>query len=118
MTWTPERLATLTTMWNEGASASRIARSLGGVTRNAVIGKVHRLGLHTKGIPTYPDAGTPSLEPSAPTPAALEEAAQEQAEAMRRELARAHTLEDLRSVLDGWLKTGALRPHTPFPHLP
>lgn len=100
MTWTPERLATLTTMWNEGASASRIAKTLGGVTRNAVIGKIHRLGLHAH---------------HTPTPAVLDNVAQEQAQAMRRELAQARTLEDLRSILDGWLKTGALRPHA-HPH--
>ena len=40
--WTPERVATLTRLWNEGWSASQIAAQLGGLTRNAVIGKVHR----------------------------------------------------------------------------
>ncbi len=44
--WTDERLATLTTMWNNGATAVEIAVKLGeGVSRNAVIGKAHRLGL-------------------------------------------------------------------------
>jgi len=45
MTWTDERVARLTKLWAEGLSASQIAADLGGVTRNAVIGKVHRLGL-------------------------------------------------------------------------
>jgi GcrA cell cycle regulator len=43
--WTEKRLETLQTMWGEGNSASQIANRLGGVTRNAVIGKVRRLGL-------------------------------------------------------------------------
>ena len=42
--WTAEREDTLRRMWAEGKSASAIARELGGVTRNGVIGKVHRLG--------------------------------------------------------------------------
>jgi len=45
MSWTEERVEQLKTLWTEGLSASQIARVLGGVTRNAVIGKVHRLGL-------------------------------------------------------------------------
>jgi GcrA cell cycle regulator len=45
MNWTDERVEQLTKLWGEGLSASQIARQLGGVTRNAVIGKVHRLKL-------------------------------------------------------------------------
>jgi len=48
MSWTDERVETLKRMWAEGQSASQIARELGGVTRNAVIGKVHRLGLSNR----------------------------------------------------------------------
>lgn len=48
MSWTEERVETLKTMWAEGKSASQIAKELGGVTRNAVIGKVHRLGLSNR----------------------------------------------------------------------
>lgn len=48
MSWTDERVETLKKMWNEGQSASQIAKELGGVTRNAVIGKVHRLGLSNR----------------------------------------------------------------------
>ena len=43
--WTDARVTRLETLWREGLSASQVARSLGGVTRNAVIGKIHRLGL-------------------------------------------------------------------------
>ncbi|MEP4032853.1 GcrA family cell cycle regulator [Roseibium polysiphoniae] len=45
MSWTNERVELLKKLWTEGHSASQIAGELGGVTRNAVIGKVHRLGL-------------------------------------------------------------------------
>jgi len=45
MGWTDERVETLKRLWLDGLSASQIAKQLGGVTRNAVIGKVHRLGL-------------------------------------------------------------------------
>ncbi|WP_095590354.1 GcrA family cell cycle regulator [Actibacterium ureilyticum] len=48
MSWTEERVETLKKMWAEGQSASQIAKELGGVTRNAVIGKVHRLGLSNR----------------------------------------------------------------------
>ncbi len=55
MSWTDERVERLKKLWNEGLSASQIAADLGGVTRNAVIGKVHRLGLSGRAkSPTRP----------------------------------------------------------------
>ncbi|WP_105381343.1 GcrA family cell cycle regulator [Neorhizobium alkalisoli] len=45
MNWTDERVEKLKRLWSEGLSASQIAAQLGGVSRNAVIGKVHRLSL-------------------------------------------------------------------------
>jgi GcrA cell cycle regulator len=45
MNWTDERVELLKKLWADGLSASQIAAELGGITRNAVIGKVHRLGL-------------------------------------------------------------------------
>ena len=48
MSWNDERVELLKKMWGEGQSASQIAKELGGVTRNAVIGKVHRLGLSNR----------------------------------------------------------------------
>ena len=45
MSWTHERIEKLKKLWNEGLTASRIASELGDITRNAVIGKAHRLGL-------------------------------------------------------------------------
>lgn len=51
MAWTEERVALLKKLWTDGLSASQIAHKIGGVTRNAVIGKVHRLGLSGRGAP-------------------------------------------------------------------
>jgi GcrA cell cycle regulator len=54
MGWTDERVALLKKLWAEGLSASQIAKQLTGVTRNAVIGKVHRLGLAGRATPSRP----------------------------------------------------------------
>ena len=74
MSWTDERVETLKKMWAEGQSASQIAKELGGVTRNAVIGKVHRLGLSNRVGPGTPaeDEGTAAsaTTTAAPSPAA------------------------------------------------
>ena len=70
MSWTDERVETLKRMWSEGQSASAIAKELGGVTRNAVIGKVHRLGLSNRNdeaeAAPAPAAAAPAPEPAAP----------------------------------------------------
>jgi len=58
MGWTDERVETLRKLWLEGLSASQIAKQLGGVTRNAVIGKVHRLGLSGRAAPSHPSRQT------------------------------------------------------------
>ena len=92
MSWTDERVETLKKMWAEGQSASQIAKELGGVTRNAVIGKVHRLGLSNRVGPggkdedeeieevppvvaAHPEPVRPVVEPAAtaepPRPAAV-----------------------------------------------
>lgn len=54
MAWTEDRVEILSKLWAEGLSASQIAKQLGGVTRNAVIGKVHRLGLSGRATPSRP----------------------------------------------------------------
>jgi GcrA cell cycle regulator len=61
MSWTDERVETLKKMWGEGQSASQIAKELGSVTRNAVIGKVHRLGLSNRA--GAGPVGTPTPSP-------------------------------------------------------
>ena len=64
MAWTDDRVEILTKLWGEGLSASQIARELGDVTRNAVIGKVHRLGLAGRASPTRPKSRVRHREPS------------------------------------------------------
>ncbi|PHR57169.1 MAG: GcrA cell cycle regulator [Robiginitomaculum sp.] len=59
MAWTDDRVETLKKLWTEGLSASQIAREMGGVTRNAVIGKVHRLGLSGRATPSRPPRSRP-----------------------------------------------------------
>lgn len=72
MSWTDERIATLKKMWEGGATASQIAEELGGVSRNAVIGKAHRLGLKSRPSPVKAnDKKKPAKKPAAkPAPAA------------------------------------------------
>lgn len=67
MSWTDERVETLKRMWGEGQSASQIAKELGGVTRNAVIGKVHRLGLSNRTTGSAPAKAEPKAK-AAPKP--------------------------------------------------
>ena len=66
MSWTDERVETLKRMWGEGQSASQIAKELGGVTRNAVIGKVHRLGLSNRAGGTEEEVEAPQVAAAAP----------------------------------------------------
>ena len=78
MSWTDERVETLKKMWAEGQSASQIAKELGGVTRNAVIGKVHRLGLSNRvggGAHDGADDEAPAAVRSEPSARASEPAA-------------------------------------------
>jgi len=63
MSWTDERVELLKRMWTEGQSASQIAKELGGVTRNAVIGKVHRLGLSNRAGAPAPQAAAAARPP-------------------------------------------------------
>ena len=84
MSWTDERIDTLKTMWEAGQTASQIAEALGGVSRNAVIGKAHRLGLQSRPSPVVTKeeaarvaaaASPPAAPPAASPPVAAPEAA-------------------------------------------
>ncbi|MGB3500461.1 MAG: GcrA family cell cycle regulator [Mesorhizobium sp.] len=68
MNWNDERVEALRKLWSEGLSASQIASQLGGVSRNAVIGKVHRLKLSSRGRTTAAPA-RPKKVAKPPTPA-------------------------------------------------
>ncbi len=85
MSWTEERIGSLKTMWEKGMTASQIAEELGGVSRNAVIGKAHRIGLQSRPSPVKANDGeakpaakkaaapkprpAPAAAPAAPPPA-------------------------------------------------
>ncbi len=66
--WSETRVTTLSQLWRDGLSASQIAKQLGGVTRNAVIGKVHRLGLGGRATASAPSraAGVSTPRPGRP----------------------------------------------------
>ena len=82
MGWTDERVELLKKLWLEGLSASQIAKQLGGVTRNAVIGKVHRLGLSGRATPSQPSR--PAFRAARPArPAISSSTAHRRAEAPR-----------------------------------
>jgi GcrA cell cycle regulator len=65
MSWTDERIERLKKMWAQGATASQIADELGGVSRNAVIGKAHRLGLEQRPSPVKPGEEKETKKPAA-----------------------------------------------------
>ncbi len=64
MSWTDEQVEQLKNLWGQGSSASQIAKILGGVTRNAVIGKAHRLGLSGGIKPAQTRSERPAREAS------------------------------------------------------
>jgi len=78
MSWTDERIERLKKMWAQGATASQIADELGGVSRNAVIGKAHRLGLEQRPSPVKPgeekEAKKPAAAPTAAAPKSVPKA--------------------------------------------
>ena len=68
MSWTEERIDRLKAMWTKGATASQIAEDLGGVSRNAVIGKAHRLGLESRPSPVKAGEEKDKKPKAAPAP--------------------------------------------------
>jgi GcrA cell cycle regulator len=91
MSWTDERIDQLKSLWLHGMTASQIAEELGGVSRNAVIGKAHRLGLQSRPSPVKPNEDgseappdaevAPWEEPAAPEPGRAAPASEPAAEA-------------------------------------
>ena len=88
MSWTDERVETLKRMWGEGQSASQIAKELGGVTRNAVIGKVHRLGLSNRAAGKDEEEEEAQPAAAAAAPPRVDPAARAEAPAARPEAPR------------------------------
>ena len=94
MSWTDERIERLKHLWSQGVTASQIADELGGVSRNAVIGKAHRLGLQSRPSPVKPneaEAPAPVAEKPQPErkPAAAEAKAEPKTEPQRAAPAQA-----------------------------
>ncbi|HLZ77869.1 MAG TPA: GcrA family cell cycle regulator [Sphingomonas sp.] len=75
MAWTDERIDKLKSLWGQGLTASQIADELGGVSRNAVIGKAHRLGLESRPSPVKGNEAAASAPAESPAPAATREPA-------------------------------------------
>src|SRR5215203_2404657 len=81
MSWTEERIDRLKKMWQDGSTASQIADELGGVSRNAVIGKAHRLGLESRPSPVKPGEEKERKAKAAPAPKAAKPASPKSAPA-------------------------------------
>src|SRR5215218_1527520 len=81
LSWTDERIDRLKELWSQGKTASHIAEELGGVSRNAVIGKAHRLGLQSRPSPVKPNEGPGEFAPSPFEPEAHTETEPEKTQA-------------------------------------
>ena len=96
--WTDERVELLKKLWAEGLSASQVAKQLGGVTRNAVIGKVHRLGLSGRATPSRPARARPqaprTLVRGRPDPLTAETREEEQQRSQSAQKAEAAHVEE------------------------
>jgi GcrA cell cycle regulator len=115
MSWTDERIESLRTMWEKGLTASQIADELGGVSRNAVIGKAHRLGLKSRPSPVKAtDKAKPAkvAAPAAAKPAAPAAAPRAAAPAAPRPVAPAPRSE-ARPAVDTPTADGSLGAATP-----
>jgi len=88
MSWTDDRVEVLKKLWGEGQSASQIAKELGGVTRNAVIGKVHRLGLSNRTTGGAPAKSEPVAAKAKPAVAPKTETAAKARPSPKTEAAR------------------------------
>jgi GcrA cell cycle regulator len=133
MSWTDERIERLKKMWHDGATASQIADELGGVSRNAVIGKAHRLGLEQRPSPVKPgeekEAKKPAPAPTAAAPKPKSETPAQQAAAAAPAAAahpahpaaprRPHTEMQYRSIgPGGFVRQGPGDQQAPIPPAP
>ena len=132
MAWTDERIDSLKKMWEKGMTASQIAESLGGVSRNAVIGKAHRLGLKSRPSPVKakakakkkptakakaaPKAKTGAKRKTAPTPSAPPPAAK--AEPAQPKTAPAPSGPQYRSIGPGGFTRQSPADQQPLPPAP
>jgi GcrA cell cycle regulator len=131
MSWTDERIERLKKMWHDGATASQIADELGGVSRNAVIGKAHRLGLEQRPSPVKPgeekEAKKPAPSPAAAAPKPKSESPAPQAAAPTQAAHPAHPARPHRSAPEmqyrsigpgGFIRQGPGDQQPPIPPAP
>ena len=132
MSWTDERIDRLKHLWTQGMTASQIADELGGVSRNAVIGKAHRLGLQSRPSPVKPNDPLPAPAESAPRPAvspiaepaeqpapAATQAAAEPARAPEQPVRPEPPMPQIRSIgPGGFLRQGPGDQQSPIPPAP
>jgi len=125
MSWTDERIDRLKNLWSNGMTASQIADELGGVSRNAVIGKAHRLGLQSRPSPVKPNEPGAAAPAAAPAPAAAAAPAAEPAEPAAEEAAPAAAQPpsppqpQIRSIgPGGFLRQGPGDQQSPIPPAP
>jgi GcrA cell cycle regulator len=131
MSWTEERIERLKKMWHDGSTASQIADELGGVSRNAVIGKAHRLGLEARPSPVKPGeekekqaAAAPAPKPApverpAPKPVAAEAERAAPAQPAARTSQRAPSELQYRSIgPGGFVRQGPGDQQAPIPPAP
>jgi GcrA cell cycle regulator len=108
MSWTHERIETLKKLWADGHSASQIAAELGGITRNAVVGKVHRLGVSGR---AKSPAKSPDKSSSPAAPRARKRRSASRMLSGRGTTARARELDDAPEpeLLDNFIPLGQRR---------
>jgi GcrA cell cycle regulator len=135
MSWTDERIERLKELWSQGITASQIADELGGVSRNAVIGKAHRLGLQSRPSPVKPNeeedgashvAETPRPAPAPqaapatpPQPRPVPEAAPAQAQANAQPAPQQPPQPQIRSIgPGGFVRQAPGEQQSPIPPAP
>lgn len=111
MGWTTDREEYLRKRWMEGADARTIAIELGGITRNAVIGKIHRLGLRRNTQnPLKVSPNRPLTDEDRAHRERIEAFNQRKAtHNAKLELAQARTLEDVKRLLGSWIDKGYIQ---------
>ena len=108
MSWTDQRIDQLKALWDKGLTASQIAEELGGVSRNAVIGKAHRLGLKSRPSPVKANDTDKKAAPKKAVP--KKPVAHKPAHAPTPAPASASTLKTILSPAAAWPFPTGVRP--------
>ena len=116
MSWTDERIGILKKMWEGGSTASQIAEELGGVSRNAVIGKAHRLGLKSRPSPVKANGKKAETKKPAEKPAAKKAPPKPSARPVVRTQAAKHPPRPVAPVASHATPEGKDIPSQPMPN--